>query len=59
VIVGLVVVALNAAILAVLVELASLNETVAQGLSLLAVTPIAFVLFKRWTFRMPRAPATS
>lgn len=52
VIVGLVVVVLNAAILALLVEFAGLDETVAQALSLLAVTPVAFILFKRWTFRL-------
>ena len=50
--VGLVVVALNAAVLAALVEGAGLDETLAQALSLLAVTPVAFVLFKRWTFRL-------
>lgn len=50
--VGLVVVALNAAVLAVLVEIVSLPETPAQALSLLVVTPVAFVLFKRWTFRL-------
>ena len=50
--VGFVVVALNAAVLAVLVEGAGLDETLAQALSLLAVTPVAFVLFKRWTFRL-------
>lgn len=50
--VGLVVVALNAVILALLVEVAAIDETIAQGLSLLAVTPIAFVLFKRWTFQI-------
>jgi len=50
--VGLVVVALNAVVLALLVEGAGLDETLAQALSLLAVTPVAFVLFKRWTFRL-------
>jgi putative flippase GtrA len=48
--VGLVVVVLNAAVLALLVEVVGLDETLAQALSLLAVTPVAFVLFKRWTF---------
>ena len=52
VLVGFVVVALNAAVLATLVEWAGLDETLAQALSLLAVTPVAFVLFKRWTFRL-------
>ena len=50
--VGLAVVALNAAVLALLVEGVGLDETLAQALSLLAVTPVAFVLFKRWTFRV-------
>jgi putative flippase GtrA len=50
--VGCVVVALNAVVLAALVEGAGLDETLAQALSLLAVTPVAFVLFKRWTFRL-------
>jgi len=53
VLVGLVVVALNAAILALLVEGIGLDELVSQALSLLAVTPAAYVLFKRWTFRLP------
>jgi len=51
-IVGLVVVAMNAAVLAVLVEGLGLDETLAQALSLLAVTPPAYVLFKRWTFQL-------
>lgn len=50
--VGFVVVALNAVVLAALVEGLGLDETLAQALSLLAVTPVAFVLFKRWTFRL-------
>jgi putative flippase GtrA len=50
--VGLVVVVLNAVVLAILVEVAGLDEMLAQALSLLAVTPVAFVLFKRWTFRL-------
>ena len=50
--VGLVVVALNAAVLALLVEGAGLDETLAQALSLLAVTPPAYLMFKRWTFRL-------
>jgi dolichol-phosphate mannosyltransferase len=50
--VGLVVVVLNAVFLAGLVELASINARLAQAFSLLAVTPVAFVLFKRWTFRV-------
>jgi len=50
--VGLVVVALNAAVLAALVEGLGLDETLAQALSLLAVTPAAYVMFKRWTFQI-------
>lgn len=55
VVVGVVVVAVNAALLALLVEWIGLAETPAQALSLLAVTPVAFVLFKRWTFRVGRS----
>jgi putative flippase GtrA len=54
-IVGFVVVALNAGVLALLVEVAHLDETFAQAISLLAVTPAAFLLFKRWTFRVHSA----
>jgi putative flippase GtrA len=50
--VGLVVVALNAAVLALLVEGFGLDELPAQALSLLAVTPAAYLMFKRWTFRV-------
>jgi putative flippase GtrA len=50
--VGVVVVVLNAAVLALLVEATGLDETLAQALSLLAVTPPAYVMFKRWTFRL-------
>jgi putative flippase GtrA len=50
--VGVVVVVLNAAVLALLVEATGLDETLAQALSLLAVTPAAYVMFKRWTFRL-------
>jgi len=50
--VGLVVVVLNAAVLTVLVEGLDLDETLAQALSLLAVTPPAYLMFKRWTFRL-------
>jgi putative flippase GtrA len=53
--VGLVVVAMNAVVLAALVEGLGLDETLAQALSLLAVTPPAYVLFKRWTFRLRSA----
>jgi putative flippase GtrA len=50
--VGGVVVALNAAILAALVEGAGVDPRVAQAISLLAITPVAFVLNKRWTFQL-------
>jgi putative flippase GtrA len=50
--VGIVVVVLNAAVLAALIEGLGLDETLAQALSLLAVTPAAYVMFKRWTFRL-------
>ena len=50
--VGLLVVAMNAAVLAALVESLGIDETIAQALSLLAVTPAAYVMFKRWTFRI-------
>ena len=50
--VGLVVVAMNVAVLTVLVEGLGLDETLAQALSLLIVVPPAFVMFKRWTFRL-------
>ena len=52
ILVGLVVIAMNAAVLTLLVEGLGLDETLAQALSLLVVTPPAYVLFKRWTFRV-------
>jgi putative flippase GtrA len=51
-IVGVVIVGLNAAILAVLVELAGLHATLGQALSLIILTPAAFYLNKRWTFQL-------
>lgn len=51
-IVGVVVVALNALVLAALVEGTSVDARIGQAISLLVVTPIAFVLFKRWTFKL-------
>lgn len=59
VIVGGVVAGLNAAILALLVEGAGLHPQPALAISLLLVTPVAFVLNKRWTFRLGSAPATT
>jgi putative flippase GtrA len=50
--VGVVVAGLNAALLALLVEVGALHATLAQAISLLALTPIAFVLNKRWTFQI-------
>lgn len=49
--VGLLVLALNAALLAALVEGTGIDATFGNGLALLVVMPLAFVLFKRWTFR--------
>ena len=51
-IVGAVVVALNALVLAALVEGTGIDARIGQAISLLVVTPVAFVLFKRWTFRL-------
>jgi len=39
-------------LLAVLVDAAGIDARLGQAIALLAVTPIAFVLFKRWTFRL-------
>jgi putative flippase GtrA len=50
--VGAIVVGLNAAILAALVEGTGINAVLGQAISLLLITPVAFVLFKRWTFRI-------
>ena len=52
--VGVAVVVLNAALLAAFVELAGLHPTLAQALSLILLTPLAFVLNKRWTFQLAR-----
>ena len=50
-IVGLVVAGLTAAVLVLLVGVVGLHPTFGQALALLIVTPVAFILFKRWTFR--------
>jgi putative flippase GtrA len=50
--VGIVVAALTALVLVFLVEALAVDPTLGQALSLLAVTPIAFLLIKRWTFRL-------
>jgi putative flippase GtrA len=39
-------------ILAALVDGAGIDPRLGQAIALLAVTPIAFILFKRWTFRL-------
>jgi putative flippase GtrA len=51
-IVGAVVAGLNAVILAALVEGTGIDPRIGVAISLLIVTPVAFVLFKRWTFRL-------
>jgi putative flippase GtrA len=50
--VGLLVVVLNALVLFALVEGTGIDPTIGNGLALLVVFPVAFVLFKRWTFRV-------
>ncbi len=57
VLVGLVVAGLNVIVLAFLVEIVGLYATYGQALSLLLITPVAFVLNKRWTF--PHRPASA
>jgi putative flippase GtrA len=53
--VGGVVVGLNAGILAALVEGTGIDPRLGLAISLLLITPVAFVLFKRWTFRLRSA----
>jgi putative flippase GtrA len=55
VLVGGVVAGLTAALLAVLVEGLAAEPLLGQALALAAVTPVAFVLNKRWTFRLQPA----
>jgi putative flippase GtrA len=50
--VGGVVAGLNLGILAALVEGTGIDSRIGLAISLLLVTPVAFVLFKRWTFRI-------
>ena len=50
-IVGLAVAGLTVAVLVLLVDMVDLHPTFGQALALLIVTPVAFILFKRWTFR--------
>jgi putative flippase GtrA len=51
VLVGVVVAVLNLAVLAALVEGAGIDPRIALAISLLLITPVAFVLFKRWALR--------
>jgi putative flippase GtrA len=53
--VGLVVLAGNVALLALLVEAIGVRAIIAQAISLLLMTPAAFALNKRWTFQEPHA----
>jgi len=55
--VGLLVLATNVALLVLLVETTPLGEIAAQAISLLAVTPVAFLANKRWTFGRGDAPS--
>jgi putative flippase GtrA len=56
--VGVLVALLTALTLAFLVEALGIEPTVGQALALLIVTPIAFLLIKRWTFQLgERGPA--
>jgi putative flippase GtrA len=55
VVVGLLVAALNVVLLAALVEGAGLDPRLGQAVSLAALTPVAFVANKRWTFRLASA----
>jgi putative flippase GtrA/pimeloyl-ACP methyl ester carboxylesterase len=50
--VGLAVAVVNAALLSALVETTGVDARVGQAVSLLILAPFAFVLFKRWTFRL-------
>jgi putative flippase GtrA len=54
-IVGAVVAGLNVGILAILVQGTGIDSRIGVAISLLLITPVAFVLFKRWTFRIKPA----
>ena len=54
--VGVVVAALTAGVLAFLVEVAGVAPAPGQVIAILAVTPLAFVLIKRWTFGVRDEP---
>lgn len=49
--VGLLVVVLITLVLAALVEGTGIDATLGNAIALLVVMPLAFVLFKRWSFR--------
>jgi putative flippase GtrA len=53
--VGLLVAGLNASVLTALVEGAGVDPRIGQAVALLLVTPPAFLLFKRWTFKLQSA----
>jgi putative flippase GtrA len=53
--VGLLVATLNVLVLAALVEGVGLDPRLGQALSLAALTPLAFLANKRWTFRLASA----
>jgi putative flippase GtrA len=53
--VGLLVVGLNVASLALLVEAGGVDPRLAQALALTAVTPVAFTANRRWTFQLASA----
>jgi putative flippase GtrA len=50
--IGTLVAGMVVGLLAALVDGAGIDPRLGQAIALLAVTPIAFVLFKRWTFRL-------
>jgi len=56
--VGLLVGGLTAIVLTFFVEELGLQPTLGQALALLVVTPVAFVLIKRWTFQL-REPGSA
>ena len=51
-IVGAAIAGLNVGILAALVEGTGIDSRIGLAISLLVITPPAFVMFKRWTFRV-------
>jgi putative flippase GtrA len=57
VLVGAVVAALNAVLLVAVVETAAVEPPLGQGVALAAMTPVAFLLNKRWTFRIRHDPS--